>query len=197
MTDTASPVADPATTPVFARRTRGQMEDLLRTMLVEIVASGDLTPQTPHALSNKMAERFKGTGAKPSTGAIADNLRRWAKVGYIELQEKPLAFMAFTAAAAEKGLAALKAEAAEARSAEKAAKKTAAKAEPAAPAAEPEVAVEPETIEEVDPGQPDVEPETVEAPVAEPTAEPVTVIVDEMAGASVPVDHATSHDAWG
>jgi hypothetical protein len=149
--------------PKFPRKPRGAMEEQLRETIAALVAAGDERQLTTALLADETFKRHQGTGVKPSTGAIADNLKRWAKIGYCTINEKPLAFLCFTEAAATEGLAALKEKGRAAGKATRAAAKAAAKA--AAEAEAPAVEIEPETIEVVAADQPDVEVEVVEHPV--------------------------------
>jgi hypothetical protein len=94
------------------RRTRGQLEALVREVCDIVVAGGiSLQPGqtwTPHQLGKEIVKRWPASGVKPSPGAIADTLRRWADIGFAEIVDKPLSFSGYTPAAAELGLEALK-----------------------------------------------------------------------------------------
>lgn len=115
------------------RRARGRLEDLVREVCDQIVTGAielpEELPWTPHRLAAQIKERYPASGVDPSTGAIADNLKRWAGLGFAVVEESPLAFVAYTDEGREKGLAVLKQEARERRSQERREAKAATTAE--------------------------------------------------------------------
>ena len=96
------------------RRARGRLEDLVRVICDQVsmgtlkLAEGEYL--TPHRLAVEIAARYPGSGSRPSTGGLADTLKRWRDVGFAEVRDNPLAFVDFTPEAFTKGLAQLKAE---------------------------------------------------------------------------------------
>ena len=141
--------ADPAASETKARAAASDLEGDLRVVLNDFVTGalvlGDGVKPTPHTLARAIAEK-RGDGKDVSSGAVSAALNRWAEVGYITLDSKPMAFGDFTDDGRAQGLSALKAQ----HRAAKAALRAGAKAA-AAPAPAP----------------------AVEAPVAEVSAEPV------------------------
>lgn len=124
------------TTPAV-RRARGHLEELVREVC-DIIDNGTLAategqPWTPHRLAAAVSDRYPGSGAKPSTGAIADTLKRWKDLGFADVSTEPLAFLGYTPDARDKGLASLKVESRQRRAAERAAKKADTSAAPADP----------------------------------------------------------------
>lgn len=107
------------------RRARGMLEDLVREVC-DLIAEGKLVLDdedarwTPHRLAREIGQRYPGSGVAPSTGAIADNLKRWRDLGFAEVTEDPLAFVDYTDAARSEGLTALKEQARQRRSAARA-----------------------------------------------------------------------------
>ncbi|MGE0342518.1 MAG: hypothetical protein AB7O86_05580 [Porticoccaceae bacterium] len=66
---------------------------------------------TPSTISRVIHARNGNVGNPPSSGAIADNLTRWAAIGFCTVNDKPKAFVDYTDEGRDKGLTALKAEA--------------------------------------------------------------------------------------
>lgn len=96
------------------RRARGRLEELVRAVC-DLADQGKLPLGedeylTPNRLADEIARRFPGSGKRPSPGGLAELLKRWREVGYIETREEPLAFVTYTPEAFSKGLAQLKAE---------------------------------------------------------------------------------------
>jgi hypothetical protein len=94
-------------------RARGRLEELVREVC-DGIADGSIVepegrPWTPHRLAKLVVDRFPGSGAPPSTGAISDTLRRWKEVGFANIDEGPVSFVSFTEGARTEGLTALKA----------------------------------------------------------------------------------------
>lgn len=89
---------------------------------------------TPHVIAAAVM-RDRGEDAKVSSGAVAACLNRWAEIGFIELNDKPLAFKDYTEAGRIDGLGELKrqhtARKAAARAAEREASKPVAAPAPA------------------------------------------------------------------
>jgi len=137
--DAAAPAA-----PAAGRKAPTNLEADIRSVLDALVTgtlSLDGKQATPHVIANQVQILRGGDPAdKPSSGAVSAALIRWGEVGYIELQEKPLAFLNYTEAATTEGLAALKKAHREAGSAAR----KAAKAASAPVAADPTPAPEPE-----------------------------------------------------
>ena len=103
-----------SSTPVI-KRARGGLEkfvldicDLIVEDKIEPLPEGQLW--TPHRLAKVISERYPGSGVPPSTGAIADTLKRWRDLGFANIQEDPLAFLDYTQRGIDDGLPALKEE---------------------------------------------------------------------------------------
>jgi len=118
------------------RRTRGGLEADVKVITDRFVTEDIVLPEgqslTPHRIG-KAIKDFNGLDQAPSTGAVAAVLARWEKIGFAEIDDKPLAFIDYTEAGRQKGLSALKAEVSAAKKALKGLASSAA----AAPAPEP------------------------------------------------------------
>ena len=138
MSDTmTADAAAPATPAKITRAPRTDLEADIKSVCDEFVLGnvtlGDGKLLTPHAIAQiVMAKRNDGT--KVSGGAVAAALSRWAEVGFVTLNPKPVAFVDYTDAGRTEGLTALKRAHAERRSAARAAEREAAKATAATPA---------------------------------------------------------------
>lgn len=145
--DTATPAPEDPTTPAAAtadapaRSPRTNLEMDVKAVCDRFVLGQFILPEgrslTPHVIAAQvMADRNDET--KVSSGAVAACLNRWAEIGYITLNEKPMAFTGYTPAGQTDGLTALKqahsARKAAARAAQREANKPAAAAPAAAPA---------------------------------------------------------------
>lgn len=80
------------------RRGRGALEADVHDVLVDAVegrlADFGTKPLTPHRIGRILTTE-RGLEKAPSTGAISRTLGNWAKLGYIEISESPVAFKAF------------------------------------------------------------------------------------------------------
>lgn len=98
------------------RRGRGGLEADVREITNAFVQGEITLPDgalmTPHRISALIESRL---GAKASTGATSNVLKRWYDIGFCAVNEKPLAFIDYTDAARLEGLTALKAKAKAAR----------------------------------------------------------------------------------
>ena len=126
--------ASPAKATPLEPDLKAALDDIVTGALV--LAEGKSA--TPYVLAGIIGER---RGNRPSTGAVADAMQRWASVGFITLAEKPMAFVDYTEAGRTEGLTALKRQSRSRRSAARKAERDAAKAEveaaPVAPLDEP------------------------------------------------------------
>lgn len=140
---TASTEAPAADKP---KRGRGALEAEVKKVCDEFAIGGlkldDGELLTPHRIGKIISDRG---GVEVSTGAVAANLDRWKEIGFVVLNDKPVAFLDYTDAGRSEGLAALKAAASERKRAARKAAKDAEKA--AAPASDP-------TSPPADPAQP-------------------------------------------
>lgn len=106
------------------KRPRGAMEELMRQVCDQIVRGvHNINPGehwTVAKIANMIHQEFPGSGAKPSVGAVAENLKRWKEIGFAIVNDKPLAFVEFTELGRSLGLEALKQKASENRKAERA-----------------------------------------------------------------------------
>lgn len=82
---------------------------------------------TSHVISQAIGDMRGGKSERPSSGAVQARLKQWVDIGFIEVNEKPFAFLDYTQAGVDRGLQAVKdefnARKKAARAAEKAAKK--------------------------------------------------------------------------
>ena len=51
---------------------------------------------TPHQIGSELIAEAEGERKRPSTGAIANILKKWEKAGYCELRTNPNAFLSLT-----------------------------------------------------------------------------------------------------
>lgn len=143
-----------------ARLVRGQLESEVFEVTNRFVSGEYVLPEgkpflTAQLIAGEIQKVRSANGVdrrEPSTGAIADTLKRWDKIGFASIQlQAPLAFLGYTEDGYAFGLLALKerfwASAAEGRAAARAEKAAAKKA--AAPATEAPVEEVPvEVVEE-------------------------------------------------
>lgn len=119
---------------------------------------------TPHTVA-KLVENDRGDDQPVSTGAVSDCFKRWEKLGFIELDEKPIAFASFVAGDSKEYLDDLKVARREKlaadRAAAKAAKAAEKEAEKATESGEPEAA-EPEAAEPAEEATPEAVSETAD-----------------------------------
>lgn len=100
-------IAPPDIPDLPDRRPRGYLEfDVKRVTDIAVhncegVASD---PLTPHRIGKQIIS-LEGLEAKPSTGAIADVLKRWVKIGYAICSEKPFAFLRYAETGSKEELA--------------------------------------------------------------------------------------------
>lgn len=93
---------------------RGQLEAEVKAVCDRFVAGDIELPDGQLFSAHRIAAAIidlRGPDSdrrSPSTGAIADNLKRWSDIGFAVLNEKPLAFSGYTDAAHTEGLRALK-----------------------------------------------------------------------------------------
>ena len=101
------------------RRPRGWLETDVKHITDDFVMGNikleDGEFLTPHRVS-KLVQKFDALDEAPSTGAVAAVFQRWIDVGFMVANEKPFAFLDYTAEGRAQGLTAMKA----ARRAEKA-----------------------------------------------------------------------------
>lgn len=94
------------------RATPRDLEADLKTVLDGIVTGALVIPEgkqaTPHVVGKLIGDTLRN-GERPSSGAVAAAMDRWATIGYITLSEGPTAFVDYTDAGRTEGLAALKA----------------------------------------------------------------------------------------
>ncbi len=133
-------MTEESTKPPTVRRARGRLEDHVRDVCDQIVTGAVTLPEgaanwTPHRLAAAIKERFPGSGVEPSTGAIADTLKRWRDLGFAEVEEGPLSFIDYTDEGRQQGLTELKEQARQRRLADRRAAKDAARAAEPEPAA--------------------------------------------------------------
>lgn len=114
------------------KRPRGALEELMRELCDGISRGIHQLPEgemwTVARLATALHDTYPASGVRPSVGAVADNLKRWHRIGFAIINERPLAFVDFTERARSVGLSALKAEAADAQRIERSAKRAATKA---------------------------------------------------------------------
>lgn len=67
-------------------------------------------PLTTQVLARQIHTNRGEVGNRPSSGAIADALKRWQDIGFAHVDERPLAFVKYTEAGETQGLSALKLE---------------------------------------------------------------------------------------
>lgn len=145
---------------------QGDLNAVIRTVVAQEVKLPEGKEATPHILAGLVEDyrTSKGIdGGRPSGGAVADALRRWADVGFIETADEPFRFVDYTPIGIKEGLSVLKAQHRERRAAARAAEK------------EAEKAAEPETVDTPDTPEPSPSEENVaqaEAPVADPPSAP-------------------------
>lgn len=129
-----APAAEASAATVPDRAPASDLEGDLRLVLNDFVSGqlvlADGQKPTPHTLARAIAAK-RGDGKVVSSGAVSAALNRWAEVGFITLDAKPMAFGDFTDAGRAKGLSALKAEHRAAKSQAKAATKAASAPAPA------------------------------------------------------------------
>lgn len=99
--------------PAEPKPLRRPLEEDLKTVLDNIVTGKMTVPEgksaTPHVISGLIKELRGGdAGDRPSSGAVAAALNRWAHIGYITLNQGPTSFADYTNAGRQDGLAALK-----------------------------------------------------------------------------------------
>jgi len=135
-----APAAAPAAPAAATRAKPSDLEGDLKAVLDGIVTGATVLPTgkqaTPHVLAG-LIEARRGGQDRPSSGAVAAAMARWATIGYIAVTEGPTAFSDYTDAGRSEGLAALKKAHRERLSAARAADKAAAAP---APAVEPDPA---------------------------------------------------------
>lgn len=79
------------------RRRRGELEEIVD-MLCKRWIVVDLMAGTPECTSEWLAaEATKVDGKSTSTGGVTAILRRWANLGYAQVEDKPTRFVALTA----------------------------------------------------------------------------------------------------
>lgn len=97
-------------------RASGRLEDLVREVCDAIVLGAIEPPEgkgehhwTPSRIAKVITERYPGSGAKPSAGAITDTFKRWSTLGFAVISDHPVAFVDYTVEGRAHGLTALKA----------------------------------------------------------------------------------------
>lgn len=124
-TDTLDPLGELVTEAVNANPETGMPDKLRRGDLEREVkdvtdrfANGEFvlpegkTMLTPQLIATEIKRTREANGVdrrEPSTGAIADNLKRWSSIGFaVTTAEKPLAFLGYTDDGYAFGLTAMK-----------------------------------------------------------------------------------------
>lgn len=88
------------------RRARGGLESDIARVLQEILIGEQPAPNgplTPYRISRLVQARDE-LAVRPSTGGVTDVVKRWHKIGAIEVRKDPYAFHGFTEAYYEVGL---------------------------------------------------------------------------------------------
>jgi hypothetical protein len=139
--DTVDPVGATDSGRANPTNLEGDLKSVLDDIVLgSIVLEADRQP-TPHVLAGLIQQRRGGAESdKPSSGAVASALQRWADVGFINLTSSPTAFVGYTNAGVTEGLAALKKAHRERLSAARAATKAELKTTVTATEPEPAVA---------------------------------------------------------
>lgn len=87
------------------RRSRGQLEDMVDVLCKRWLVGGSSQDEHHRCTAEALAAASMAHDGRPtSTGAVSAILRKWAELGYAEVEEKPMRFVGLTARGMELGL---------------------------------------------------------------------------------------------